>query len=346
MYDFSDFSVQGINYMDVRPIVESNDEDSMLCRNIISWYVRRAKEGVSNVEFGFTELGNWLLEKHMPFINEFADSKVPKSYRLHSKRTYIQNRINHLIDLGIIRESRTTKAEKNSVNTPLYKFTIGGVFLAWLLEAKYTKGQIRSEAINRAFEVLPTYFDFYNSYSTHLFSNFLRRCIEKGTSTIIDNHLLLETLHVSITYMVLLVSRPLVLFRLIFSIYKESEVQKLFIDTIHELDKKIQEIILLQLKLGIESEYTRGFHHTEELERMQYDNITNYEKVVILVYCGACFTEYPVGMNILDFLKLPYVVFGVSGSPFKIPQLNCRRCGKPNTINLGPKPKKPKTKAF
>jgi hypothetical protein len=48
----------------------------------------------------------------MSFVNEFASSKIPKSYRVHSKRTYIQNRLNDLINAGFMYMTGTVKSKK------------------------------------------------------------------------------------------------------------------------------------------------------------------------------------------------------------------------------------------
>ena len=40
---------------------------------------------VSQDSFRLTELGNWLLQYHKPFREEYQGSNIPKSYRLHSK---------------------------------------------------------------------------------------------------------------------------------------------------------------------------------------------------------------------------------------------------------------------
>ena len=56
----------------------------------------------SSEEFSYTELGNWLIDNHRPFVIEFKGSHISKSYRIHMKQTFIQSRIKELIDLGLI----------------------------------------------------------------------------------------------------------------------------------------------------------------------------------------------------------------------------------------------------
>jgi hypothetical protein len=49
--------------------------DFALLRDILMWGSEKFDE------FRFTELGNWLIENHRPFKDEFAGSHVRRSYR-------------------------------------------------------------------------------------------------------------------------------------------------------------------------------------------------------------------------------------------------------------------------
>jgi hypothetical protein len=122
----------------------------------------------------------------------FAGSHTRPRYRLHSKRTYIQSRINELIDLKVIEKKGSAKAEKNKeVEIPLYTFTQFGKILAWLLEAKYSANStsIRSNAIEMFFKELSSYVNTSCGASSFvdLFTNFFKQCIEKGVHDSIDN---------------------------------------------------------------------------------------------------------------------------------------------------------------
>jgi len=174
--------------INVFSIESEDDEDSKLCRSVLSFYVNSCKREDPKIDFGITELANWLVEHHMQFVNEFATSKIPKSYRIHSKRTYIQNRINDLISLDCICQIGTVKSQKNTaLNTPVYSFTEVGVLLAWLVEARHTKNNARSEAIDTVFEIISRLAQFVNSYTTNFISIFLRKCIEKKISDLLDD---------------------------------------------------------------------------------------------------------------------------------------------------------------
>ena len=80
-------------------ILFENGDESLALRDILSMYIQSIKQNKSIQEYDVTSIGNWLLEHHQPFINEFANSHTKPSYRLQSRRTYIKNRINDLVEL-------------------------------------------------------------------------------------------------------------------------------------------------------------------------------------------------------------------------------------------------------
>ena len=83
---------------------------------------------ILNDSFRLTELGNWLLQYHKPFREEYQGSHVAKSYRLHSKRTYIENKINDLIQLNLI-GSKKVQSIKNQTSTNEYFFSNLGILV-------------------------------------------------------------------------------------------------------------------------------------------------------------------------------------------------------------------------
>jgi hypothetical protein len=317
----------------ITSIKRADDEDSKLCRSILSFYIESCRRKEPKTDFGITELANWLVEHHMQFVNEFATSKISKSYRVHSKRTYIQNRINDLISLGCICQIGTVKSQKNTaLNTQVYSFTEAGVLLAWLLEARYTKNKTRSEAINTVFEITSLLAQFVNSYATNFISIFLRRCVESKISDLLDNK--------NLEYFIFFHEsfarpkfRPIELFLILLEIMGgRIEVQKLFVETINSLDIKIQRIIMHELKLHIESEYGTRYR-TEEWETIRHDNIHICDKVVLSVYCEACKSAYPFIMHVFEFVELYSLTPSVLN--LKGPKLDCTKCGKSNTVYIG-----------
>jgi hypothetical protein len=91
--------------------------------------------------FRFTELANWLLENNIQLRNELQSSHYTKSYKLHSKTSFIAARLDRVIDEGIIEIIGNVEAEKNKVPVPLYRFTQSGLI-------RYHQFQSRAHLIN------------------------------------------------------------------------------------------------------------------------------------------------------------------------------------------------------
>ncbi|HJT47452.1 MAG TPA: hypothetical protein VJ729_04660 [Nitrososphaeraceae archaeon] len=335
-------------------ILRSSDHDSKLCHDVLSYYteVIKTNDARGNENFVFTELGKWLLDHHRPFVNEYAGSTTPKSYRLHSKRTYIQNRINDLMELRIMEEKGTTKSEKNSaVDTPVYGFTLFGVVVAWLIKAKNNNGEERVKAINKVFELLLHSIEGIDSYSLDLFSAFLKKCMNSGIPKLFgdDNKILAVFTLTLLDFMKSLygiahtpaITDPIRFFRVFFSvvssIYKES--QQMLIDTIKGMNNETQKIIMLQLKLDIESANQQHYRITTKAwEETRYKNRRNIEQATVLGRCEACFARHVYQISIIEFLKIPYLhliqedpekyVIG----PEKFQKLKCASCEKQNSV--------------
>ena len=98
------------------------------------------REMVLQDSFRLTELGNWLLQYHKPFREEYQGSNIPKSYRLHSKRTFIENKIDELIRLNLI-GSKEVQSAKNNTSTKEYFFSNIGILFSYIIIGKIEKDE-------------------------------------------------------------------------------------------------------------------------------------------------------------------------------------------------------------
>lgn len=110
--------------------------NALLCQDILKY----GTEHLYQNGFRFTELANWLMKRNNEFYTYYTGSKshTPKNARVANKRQRIQRHIDILIQLGMIYEKSVVKAEKNSIDIPLYDFTFEGYLLAWLNKAQGT----------------------------------------------------------------------------------------------------------------------------------------------------------------------------------------------------------------
>jgi hypothetical protein len=290
---------------------KDDDRDARARRDILSWYIESVNKAQPIEEFRHRDLGNWLLDNHLPFRDEFAGSHTKRSYRLHSKRTYIQSRINELVDLRIIEKKGTAKAEKNKeVDIPIYSFTQFGRIFAWLLEARYTNENknIRSKAIEMFFRELSSYINTGcgASSTVDLFANFFKQCIEEGVHNRIRDDYLEMFINLLPTDASFLPQHFLHFLRqfLLSGLYMDEECARIFLELIEESDEQTKELILLQLKLDIESYYCDGMGATLEWEIERRKYIHDPMTVVVQVYCLECKLKNVTMIRLLDFLKM------------------------------------------
>jgi hypothetical protein len=247
----------------------------------------------------------------LPFKEEYTGSHVPKSYRLHSKRTYIQSRLDELVQLNIVEKKGTVKAERNrAADIPLYSFTQIGYIFAWLFEAKYSKENKddRVNAIRMFFTELASYTNTScgASSAVDISTNFFKRCIEEGVHNRINDdyiNMFINFLPMSDGFLPQHFLRFLRHF-IMAGLYVNQEFARIFLELIKESDDQTRDLILLQLKLDIESYYNDGMGATIEWEMERRRFIDNPAMIVIQVYCVACKLKTVYMIGLLDFLKM------------------------------------------
>ena len=108
---------------------------ALLRRDILFWYLKSIETGKSIKSFKFKDLAYYLLDTHQPFIDEYGGSRNKESWKIGKKRTYITDRINDLILLGLIKISKTESSERNKfLITEIYSFTEEAHVVSFLLE--------------------------------------------------------------------------------------------------------------------------------------------------------------------------------------------------------------------
>ena len=319
--------------------------DFALLRDILMWGSEKFDE------FRFTELGNWLIENHRPFKDEFAGSHVRRSYRLHSKRNYIKSRLEDLVGLGLIEQHGTAKAERNQSDIPIYKFTIGGIIVGAILVASktYQQGSTQNGATARATFLIAEYLK-HNKVSTFLFlSNFFAKCEHERRY---GDYSFIHMLRVFFSYLYHTGEFNLRQARLavmcIPTLYEDLE--EIFFQTLNDLDEQTRTLLLLQFKMDVEGDYSYKHQMDTEIVRewelVRFENIQNYSKVTLSGYCKECKLSYPFVMDIFAFIRLPdifAVEYGIDPDTMQIEEstavsqkIDCFKCGKKSCLILIP----------
>jgi hypothetical protein len=301
---------------------KENVYDAEARKSILRWFVESFRKGQPIEEFRFTELGNWLVINHRQFREEF-DSHTKKSYRLTKKRTFIQSRLEELIELGLVEEKGTVKAEKTKESISLYSFTQFGKIFAWLLDAKETTEDknIRSHAMEIFFRELSTYVNtnYGASSFVDLFTNFFKQCIEEGVHNGISNDYLEFFINllpptISSTFRGFLPQQFLRFLRqlLMVGLYTNQDCARIFLELIEESDEQTKELILLQLKLDIESYYHDALGPNLEWEKDRRKYIGDPYNIVVQGYCLECKLKTVYVLGLQNFL---YELSGIGVIP-------------------------------
>jgi hypothetical protein len=253
---------------------------------------------------------------------------MPKSYRTHSKQTLIESRIKQLINLDIIRPIGKRTA-KNRSETETYQFTLQGIYIAWLINAWKNVGSIREESIGRLLVILISYFQTSKSAFSQCVSGFLLNCKNKGFFVEdFDNHVefLCQLLPKIKEYETLRKA-------MLIAITYIDGLSTLFIETLNVLDKDIRKLALLQIKLDIEGYL--DFSTNKEWEIMRFNNIQNYNKVTLTNICVKCKYEFPILLDIIDFIEFIDLKNGDSRQAKRFQELrfSCTNCDSSNPVN-------------
>lgn len=300
--------------------------------------------------FRFTELGKWLVDNHLPFIKEYAESHLPKSYRLHAKRNYIQSRLDALVSTGLIIKEGMVKSEKNNTDTPQYSFTLAGEFLGYLIEArkKNKPKTVKDEEVHifasqELFDLLDLDLEENADSLSFLLRKFFTNCKEKEGAF---EELIDRCAPSVFSFYFPNQSNRLDLRQILLTLFVISpNIGKIFLESLKELDETIQKLILFQFKLDFESDYSEIRYYwrsdaLKEWEIMRYQHIQDHSKVTLIGFCeGGCEALYPFQMNILRFIELPDLFKARSmqdsdGIETIDPKTDCLKCGKQNSLRI------------
>jgi hypothetical protein len=345
------------NLVSIDSIIDSSYKHAYMCKDILRWHCKTADKTELFKEFDVTELGNWLIKNHKPYIEEYSDSKshTPPSTRLHSKRTYITDRLRDLIQVNLVKTVGTTKCSKNSFDKHLFCFTLQGSFIAWLVYARAAEDDTtRSRAIDRLFTTMTANLFFGNFPFGIFMIEFLNKCTDEDVrSSLIEHYESLTSLIIDID---LRQARQLFMASGCLNL----KIGKVFHMVFSELDKEIQRLLLFQFKMDIEFndtaclmtnpinrlsgsreiiKYLKG-DALRKWELMRYRKIQDYSRVTLLGFCISCRVSYPFQMDILKFMDLrdtfTLILKPDQESSYYWQRIDCRKCGKKRSLLIFP----------
>ena len=220
---------------------------------------------------------------------------------MHSKRTYIQKRIDEILDLKLI-ERKGSREAKNHTSTSLYAFTTKGRIFAWILEVQRTTEDLilRRLAVQMLFMEVCEYIRGLNSLFADFFTQYFERYFNEDDSSFQNYN------PESFFELFPITPKEFPSFRLylfMFALLGSKISHKVFLELINKLDEETRKLILFQLKLDIETSHYNGGITTKDWEKKRYENINDYNKIVLQGYCVECKSSYPSHVGTLNLFQ-------------------------------------------
>jgi hypothetical protein len=270
----------------------------------------------TNSSFTYRELASWLMEgNNEEFKHRYHNKDSQKKDKIENSQKRIKNKLSELIELGLIKSSGSRKQQKGNGTISLYKFTEFGYLLALIIESFDSS---KASSVNdEIYDLLQLMFKIKenSSSSTILYSNFFKKCKEKGVFRDIVS-LFGENLRSNRRYFINVLELIRATLRLNFK-NKEKNIifNHIFNETINELDAKTRNLVLFHLKLEIEqlmedmlNDHNILFDKDNIFEKARFAYREFPRIICLIAYCPLCNLYYPIGLSLLEYREeLMYV---------------------------------------
>ena len=298
-------------------IIHNIEDNNLLYRDLLLWYpenylksnVDSNNTTTSKRNFRIDEIGNWLLDNHRPFKEDYKNLHHKKSVRLHQKRDTIKKAVNDLIKLELMDISKEIESDRNkSIKTIEYNFTDIGIIVSWLLNTYKKKNTEDYIICSNMF--LSNFLNLFqksnNALIYEFISNLLNNC---NKNKLIEKFVELDKyigLFIKLIYREDLISIRTALLSII-SLNKK--ILETFIDTINAYNDNKKNILLYQFKLEIESLFENVYRISNILkdwEIMRYENIDKEDIITMIGNCPNC-GIIPFTVNIFKAFRLFWI---------------------------------------
>lgn len=251
-------------------------------------------------EFRLTRIGNWLIENNKVFRKEFEGTRVRKSYRLHSKRTYIKHRLEDLVEIDLIIDAGTIQSEKNKTDTDLYKCSIPGFIIGATLCLDNPDKNIKNISM-----ILLCIFWFYQliRFDRSAFAILRDMMIPLGIREAARLYKKLATEMISCLYEG---NYDILLEAILFSKANDKAFHEGILRILSIRSPDDRKLIYIDLKQYVESKFGgMAFIATKEWEILRQKNFDNYSMVTVAAVCSKCEQSFPLSFSLDEYLEMP-----------------------------------------
>jgi hypothetical protein len=269
---------------------------ALLYQDIISYCIDRLEDGTLLNPFTHRELAKWLLNNNEQLINHYKDPSTKYytiSYRIENTQDTIKNKLNDLIDLGIISIVGSTKVQKGNATTPLYQYKGLGYLLAWIIES--FDSDKRERANNEIYQLVDFTFKVKSKSSYDIFQGVFGSFVVDVLREKMESYSKVRDIHE--------------LFHRIGVLYIDDPDQSDFFvslwhETLNELDARTKELVLHRIKLEIERRMEENAEDISTFEQVRFQVKDRHDVVALEGYCNKCDTHYSTLMDLEYYLRV------------------------------------------
>jgi hypothetical protein len=303
---------------------------AQLYQSILKYSITRKNENtISDKPFRHWDLAKWLMDNNSEFINRYKDlsTKTTKyANRIENTRRRTKDKVNHLVDLELMRIAGHEKELKGTDTIPVFKYTKMGHFFALLIES-YDPNK-RANAVDEIYDLfVNSMFSIKENSSSYaiFYNNFFKKSKENNFfgdiigmfRQILDSGEVIMTAEM--------------LFRLCFVSprFQDQEKERLFLSiwalTIRSLDQKTRELVYYHLKLEIERRMEKLVIDGKQFEELQYRYRDRVDTVILECFCENCDLYFYLPICLHEYR---YRISTVVTQDF-LPT-TCVKCGEPS----------------
>jgi hypothetical protein len=283
-------------------------EDAILYQDIVHYAITLRKahpDNNYNNSFRERELANWLLNNNKEFVNSYKSLSTRTTTwqnRIENRLPRIRNKLDDLIELDLVKKCGTTKALKNSDIISLYKFTLDGYLISYVMEGLFHP-RMRENADNEIYNLYMWHFEHFPTYRSPFSSGVYKKLKEAGAfGCLVDMYRDVILKGTTITSMQELMSATAIP-QPILDMAKEnpSRLSNMLRKVIGEMDREKQHSYFYGIKEEIESKMSQKVDNAYEYTELRFKFRARIDLVALAGLCENCKSIIPKVYNLLSY---------------------------------------------
>ena len=264
-------------------------------------------DGDWDIQVSFWDIRKWLIITLPEFKLKYSKDSISKAISNVGRR--VKGKLDDLIDFELLL-SEKKKQDRGNGTTDSYRFTIFGQLFGWIIYdidfdnsswnvVTYSREIINNQIFNLLQQIFKT--GEYSPTIDLLASNFVSNCMERKAFGYIVN-LLKNALN---NEEILIDDVSDLLHNLTTYNFKEQNLKVIFTrlwnETIRELEPKIKNLVLYNLKLAFEHDIQNHIKAYPSYEKMWFNFKSDHRVVAVECSCTNCEYYTPAVIGVMEY---------------------------------------------